>query len=357
MTQKDIFVGNSLVEIYDNIFHFYPKGVNFLSTVQKQYGNKIEYTITVEPKYIFGKKKHEDIQEIINKKLNSIEMELLRLESIDKKKNSCIENKLFEKFKGKLLAKGLDYDWLESISEKIIQSGLSDDIKLAINYMIDEIECNISINNNKTNNYPKIIMMVGTTGVGKTTTIAKLAAKFKTNSCDEVDISFLNLDHYRVASSEQLKIYASMAGASYEDIYDSSALNDYLQLLPKNSIVFIDTAGASPMDISKILETISYINNTNDIEIEISLVMPATFKKEDLIYAYNHFSFLNLSSLIITKFDETSSITGLVDFLRTCPTKLDYFTIGQKVPNDIIDADGDYIIEKLRDEWLKLNEK
>jgi flagellar biosynthesis protein FlhF len=353
MTQKDIFVGNSLVEIYDNIFHFYPKGVNFLSTTHKQYGDKIEYTITVEPKHILGENKYEDIQEMIVEKLNSVEMELSRLESMDKKKNSCIENKLFEKLKGKLLAKGLDYEWLESIT----QSGLCDDIKLAINYMIDEIECNISINNNKTNNYPKIIMMVGTTGVGKTTTIAKLAAKFKTNSCDEVDISFLNLDHYRVASSEQLRMYASMAGASYEDIYDSSALNDYLQLLPKNSIVFIDTAGASPMDISKILETISYINNTNNIEIEISLVMPATFKKEDLIYAYNHFSFLNLTSLIITKFDETSSITGLVDFLRTCPTKLDYFTIGQKVPNDIIDADSNYIIEKLRDEWLKLNEK
>jgi flagellar biosynthesis protein FlhF len=328
MIKKDIFIGHSLVKIYNNILYFYPHGVNFVSTTQKLYGNIIEYTITVESK-----------------------------ETKHNQNKQHIENEAFKKFKGKLLAKGLDYDWLENISDKIIENGFSNDIKLAMNYIIDEIESEILINNNKTNICPKIIMMVGTTGVGKTTTIAKLAAKFKTNSYDTVDISFLNLDHYRVASSEQLKMYANIAGASYEDIYDSVAFNSKLQSLSENSVVFIDTAGVAPVDIAKILETISYINDAHDIKIEISLVMPATFKKEDLIYAYNHFSFLNLTSLIITKFDETSSITGLVDFLRTCPAKLDYFSIGQKVPNDIIDANSDYIIERLRDEWLEINEK
>lgn len=328
MIKKDIFVGHSLVEIYDNISYFYPHGVNFLSTTQKLYGNIIEYTITVESKEIK-----------------------------DNQNKQHIENEAFKKFKGKLLAKGLDYDWLENISDKIVENGFSNDIKLAMNYIIDEIECDISIAQRKSNDFPKVIMMVGTTGVGKTTTIAKLAAKFKAKSNNTISISFLNLDHYRVASSEQLRMYASIAGASYEDIYDSSALNDQLQSLSKNSIIFIDTAGASPSDISKILETISYINNINNAHIEISLVMPATFKKEDLISAYNHFSFLNLTSLIITKFDETSSITGLVDFLRTCPTKLDYFTIGQNVPSDIIEANSDYIIDRLMKEWVELNEK
>lgn len=357
MIQKDIFVGSSLVKLYKEIFQLYPYGVNFVSTTQRENGDKIEYTIQVEPRMSLDINKYNEIEEIFNNKINSLESELSKLELKNKQNEAYIQNDSFEKLKSKLLAKGLDYNWLELISKQISESGLSNDIKLVINYMIDEIECNISINNNKTNSCPKIKMMVGTTGVGKTTTIAKLASKIKEATDDVLDITFLNLDHYRVASSEQLKMYATLSEASYEDIYDSNALNAQLESFSENSIVFIDTAGASPIDISKILETISYVNNAHDIDIEISLVMPATFKKEDFIYAYNHFSFLNLTSLIITKFDETSSITGLIDFLKTCPTKLDYFSIGQQVPNDIIDANSDYLMERLRNEWMELNEK
>lgn len=320
----NVFNGISLFEIYKDISRLYPNGVEFVSTTIDVDGQNSNYTVVIE--------------------------------------DGSIATDSFKRLKGKLLSKEIDYDWLESISTNMISNGFfKDDIqsdnRLAINYMIDEIESNILIANEKTYCYPKIIMMVGTTGVGKTTTIAKLASRYQLELDNDVDISFINLDHYRVASSEQLKMYANISGATFEDIYDFEAFNDKLQSISENSIVFVDTAGVAPTDISKILETITYLNSIKNIDIDVSLVLPATFKKEDLHYAYNYFSFLNLTSLIITKFDETSSVTGLVDFLRTCPVKLDYFSIGQKVPDDIIDASSEYIIDKLRSEWLAIDEK
>jgi len=194
----------------------------------------------------------------------------------------------------------------------------------------------------------KIIMFVGSTGVGKTTTIAKLTARFTLKSEREYKVGLIVLDTYKIGAVEQLTQYARMMKVQIETVVSPADFADKLDTMSHHDYIFIDTMGSSPYDVEKIenikefLETGKYSH-----DIEVMLVLPSSLKYEDLLESYNSFSALNIDTIMFTKLDETKGFGNIFSLIHDVQKPISYFSIGQEVPEDIIVAKSEYLVESL----------
>lgn len=355
----ETFLGSEIIEIYKQINAKYPNGVDYISTKQLIDGSKIRYAISfkpiVQPSDIVDTYSHkvlptdESSKEFLNR-IKQLEQELARLEELSNE--SKAEETCIKKIKRVLVKKGINEKWLDGILGKPTLDAIREDKNLILNFILDEIDATFTFANN-VNKKPNILMMVGPTGVGKTTSVAKIALKFKDDIQND-RVAFINLDHNRVAASEQLRSYASLFDIDYADLHEESEFAWQLSEFNDKEIVFVDTGGISPYDVKKLLDTVSFISQVSEYEIKIALVLSATLKKEDLESMHENFSFLSPDYLILTKFDETASITGLADFLIACDTPMYYFSAGQDIHNNIIPASSEFLRDRLMKEWQKI---
>ncbi len=197
----------------------------------------------------------------------------------------------------------------------------------------------------------KIMMFVGPTGVGKTTTLAKLAAKYSFLKYKN-RVGIITLDTYRIGALEQLFHYAKMLKLPIEDATDSIDFQRALENLSQCDLILIDTAGSSPSDKEKILKIANFIKQT-DRKIDVNLVLSASSKLEDLEDAYKNFSFLDIDTLVITKLDETKSFGNIFSTIINSKKPVSYFSVGQEVPDDIEMATGDMLVSFLFDGFSK----
>ncbi|HIO70793.1 MAG TPA: flagellar biosynthesis protein FlhF [Campylobacterales bacterium] len=194
----------------------------------------------------------------------------------------------------------------------------------------------------------KIVMFVGATGVGKTTTIAKLTARFALKSDREYKVGLIVLDTYKIGAVEQLTQYARMMKVPIETVVSPADFADKLERMSSQDYIFIDTMGSSPYDVEKIesikefLETGKYAH-----EIEVMLVLPSSLKYEDLLENYNSFSKLNIDTIIFTKLDETKGFGNIFSLIHDIQKPISYFSIGQEVPEDLIVAKSEFLVESL----------
>ena len=191
----------------------------------------------------------------------------------------------------------------------------------------------------------KIMMFVGPTGVGKTTTIAKLAARYAYKLGTNYKVGVVTLDSFRVGAVEQLKAYANIMRLPLEIVKKPEELNEAITRLRDCHYILIDTAGGSQYDVDKIDLINQYQQHLKEIPIEKMLVMPANVKTNDLYEIYNSYSTLNIDNLIFTKLDETISFGNLISFAHKTKKSVCYLSIGQNVPDDLIEASSDYLIE------------
>jgi flagellar biosynthesis protein FlhF len=179
--------------------------------------------------------------------------------------------------------------------------------------------------------YKMAIMLVGPTGVGKTTTIAKLAANsIKVGK----KVAIISLDTYRIGAIEQMRIYSRIMGVPFSIASDTGELKDSLNHFAKNrDIIFIDTSGRNPKDEMFIRElfNISQIG----FPIEIHLLMSANSDDEFLAGAYEYYKELPIDCISYTKVDEAVRFGSLYNLLLTYQKPIAYITTGQKVPDDI----------------------
>ena len=192
---------------------------------------------------------------------------------------------------------------------------------------------------------PKFVFFIGPTGVGKTTTIAKIASKFKVN--EKAKIAFLTADTYRIAAVEQLRTYANILGIPLKVIYSEEELLHAREEFSDFDIIFVDTAGRSHRNKDQRDDIENLINVIPEDEREVYLVLSATTKYRDLIKITEAYSEIIHYNLIFTKLDETSTIGNLFNIRMLTEAPLSYATFGQNVPDDIAMVNAQNIAKQL----------
>ena len=183
----------------------------------------------------------------------------------------------------------------------------------------------------------KIVFFVGPTGVGKTTTIAKIASKFKLN--EHKKVAFITSDTYRIAAVEQLNTYANILDVPVKVVYTEEELKNGIAEFKDYDLILVDTAGRSHKNIEQKDSVIdlykSVKNDENAPDTEVYLVLSVTTKYRDLISIAKAYENLGNYKLLFTKLDETGALGNILNIKLLTGAPLSYTTAGQNVPDDI----------------------
>jgi flagellar biosynthesis protein FlhF len=184
----------------------------------------------------------------------------------------------------------------------------------------------------------QIIAFIGPTGVGKTTTLAKLAAHFSIRVHKRV--SLLTIDSYRIAATEQLKTYGKIMGLPVDVVGKPKEMGEALRRRKDMDLILIDTAGQSHRDRFRI-EELNHFFDGMTLSKHLVLSCPTREREQEEIL--NKFGLLGVDRLIFTKLDEASLFGAIVIMALSTGIPLSYFTVGQKVPEDIREATPEVI--------------
>jgi flagellar biosynthesis protein FlhF len=188
---------------------------------------------------------------------------------------------------------------------------------------------------------PVIAAFVGPTGVGKTTTIAKLAAHYALG--EKRKVALVTLDTYRIAAVEQLRLFAKIIGLPVDVVLTADELAQALVRHRDKEIVLIDTAGRSQRDVLQMAELTAFF--TKNQHIMVHLVLSATASMPNLNDTVARFKPLGLASLVFTKLDESTVFGPLLSTALHAQLPMSYFTTGQRVPEDIEVATPERVVD------------
>ena len=179
----------------------------------------------------------------------------------------------------------------------------------------------------------KYIFFIGPTGVGKTTTIAKIASTMKLN--EKAKIGLVTSDTYRIAAVEQLRTYANILQVPLKVIYNAKEMDEVKELYQDYDLVLVDTAGRSHKNKEQCDDIQKIINLVPEEDREVYLVLSATTKYRDLTKIVETYNQISDYSIIFTKLDETSCLGNILNIKMLTNAPLSYTTWGQNVPDDI----------------------
>lgn len=234
--------------------------------------------------------------------------------------------------------------WIEPVYESWIQSNkaLSDqELQQAVTKQVSSFLQ--SVIGEGIRSTTKIVYVAGPTGVGKTTTIAKLAADqiFR----ERKQVGFITADTYRISAIEQLRTYATILNVPLEVVQSPGDMHRALNALSNCDLIFMDTAGRNYLNELFVAELHSLFNLSEHSE--TYLVLSLTSKTKDMQKITEHFSKYGLQKVIFTKLDETESVGPLYNLLNEYPLKVSYIANGQNVPDDILPVDDKLMLQML----------
>ena len=189
----------------------------------------------------------------------------------------------------------------------------------------------------------RLVALVGPTGVGKTTTVAKLAANYRLR--EKKRVGLITVDTYRVAAVEQLRTYADIIDLPMEVVATPREMREAVARMTDLDLVLLDTAGRSPRDEVQIQELKSMLGEAQADEVH--LVLSSTAAARSLMTTAERFSMVGVTSLMLTKLDEATSLGHLLSLLRSCDLPISYVTNGQNVPDDIAVASSSHLTEAM----------
>ncbi len=295
----------------------------------------IEITAAYEEKDIIknrqGIRKISNIDNITDE-LNEIKdlVKKISLNEDDSRLNSTILIDYYEKLVSNGVMPKIAYDILKNIEEEVdLNTKEEETIKNIIEYNLTEIlgeSKGIVVGEEQ-----EVIFFIGATGVGKTTTLAKIAANLVLEDTDEIGL--ITSDTYRIAAVEQLKIYSNILQLPLEIVYNKTDMTKAVEKFKDKKIILIDTAGRNHND----LQQIKQLNDILDIEVkkQIFLVISANTEYGLLKPLIDKYSFLDDFKLIVTKIDEVEGYGSLLNISYITASEISYYTTGQNVPDDI----------------------
>lgn len=234
--------------------------------------------------------------------------------------------------------KGLERRWVEKLLAPLVDSSFDDDEMILVAYVLEELDTLLNIKVESEPIEKKVQILVGGTGIGKTSLIGKLGARYSYLLAQPYKVAFMNFDRHKVGAEEQLEQYSDAMDIpliALEDFAD----NEY-------DIILVDTAGTVGTEQQGTSDLIQIIQSQSAYRVEVSLVLSATAKRKDLDYMLEAFNLLPIKNLIFTKLDETSDLSDMIDFLIRQDKSLTYLSTGQEIPEDIIIASKEYILRE-----------
>lgn len=298
----------------------------------------------LEEKETAIEQKLNDLQNLLEKQMQMKEESIVdENETESSKKIACIQliynqlinNEVDEKYANQLVSE----------IEKVLKEDSTVDNALACIYQKIILKLGQPKTIEVEKGQPKFIFFIGPTGVGKTTTIAKIASNFSIEK--KVKIALVTSDTYRIAAVEQLRTYANILGIPVYVVYSEEDMKQAKKEFASYDLVLIDTAGRNHKnreqrdDIERLLSTIP------KEERDVYLVLSATTKYRDLIKITEAYSKSIEYKLIFTKLDETGSIGNIYNIKMLTQAPLSYTSWGQNVPDDISKVDAQDIAKKL----------
>lgn len=280
---------------------------------------------------------------------NKLESSLLaqKLEKIEKKLDEMASSNIkvesvLDKYIDSLSALDYSKDFQQEIFDYLSRNlsyEESNSIEKIRKKTLDYIESKIKIDDKRISK-DDIAVLVGPTGVGKTTTIVKLATNAKVNQ--NFKIKLLSADQAKIGGYAHLQIAAEILQVPFYPIVKK---DDYISMISeKDDVIFVDSPGTSQKD-SKMLGSIKEILDVRKKNIKTFLTISATTKYGDLIDIFERFKFLNYNHLIITKIDETSSFGQVISAITKYDIPISYITNGQEMTKNLIEPDSNFILK------------
>jgi flagellar biosynthesis protein FlhF len=183
---------------------------------------------------------------------------------------------------------------------------------------------------------PRVILLVGPTGVGKTTTVAKIAASYSLGAVKKLGprrVHVISIDNYRIGAKEQIEKYCGLMKVPFSYVEETADFRELMDTYRDVDIIVIDTIGKSPRDYEKIAEMRKLLDSAGKIS-DIHLAMSATTKASDMREIMQQYETFGYMSVIVTKLDETAHVGNIISVMDERKKSLAYVTTGQRVPND-----------------------
>ena len=195
----------------------------------------------------------------------------------------------------------------------------------------------------------RVVALLGPTGVGKTTTVAKIAARLQLK--EKMKVSLVTLDNFRIAATEQLKVYGNIMDIPVAVCKDSQKFKELIDHDPSD-IILVDTTGMSQNNTNFISTLGNYFAGLDHL-VEKHLVISATSKPSDAESIMNRFDILNIDRIILTKLDETTTYGAYIEIAERWHRPFSFLTNGQKVPDDYTEADRKFLAEKVLEGFIE----
>ena len=309
---------------------------------------KLEVTVGIQEEEDFKKeleREKELIEEIENLKKIVNELVSSNTQQAKETKAQTEEDKYSERVRRvyeKLILKNVNKD----IAKKIVEDACGYDIDRKVydfkedlyTSIRESLEKNIKIEENFLDVPPKVVALVGPTGVGKTTTIAKLAYLFKKK---RKKVGIISLDSFRVGAFEQLKSFAEILEIPFKLSDSPKSFNVHLLDMEDRDVILVDTAGRSHYDVVRLKELESYFKVS---DISVYLTLAANLAELVMYEAVMQFGIFSIKGIIFTKLDETPFPGSIINVAYRTQYPILCFTTGQSLPEDIVIANYDYII-------------